>query len=205
MKRQERFADAPISPIRQLFQRDPGPLPKDTPLLGHELRNRTIPILSPRAPPSRCLPDRVAPARVATRRPQHSVRRGQDEPIRLGALQDHIGEREHIRRPLEQLIPDRAPRDRLPRRRQRRLPQPVIGRALVGGRARTSWTRRDLRVTHGWPSARRRPPPRRPGRRPRLTASITTPATRADWESAIECEPPSISTVVAPIRAAAAR
>ena len=93
----------------------------------------TIPILSPRTPPSRCLPDRVAPACVAARRPQHSVRRGQDEPIRLGALQNHIGQREHIRRPLEQLIPNRAPRDRLPRRRQRRLPHTVMCRALISG------------------------------------------------------------------------
>ena len=139
MQRHERFADAPISPIRQLFQGDPGPLPNDTPLLGHELRNRTLPILSPRTPPSRCLPDRVAPACVAARRrPWHSVRRGQDEPIRLGALQDHVGEREHIRRPLEQLIPDRAPRDRLPRGRQRRLPRPVMGGALDVRRAAPS-------------------------------------------------------------------
>ena len=131
MKCQERFADAPLSPLRQLFQRDLGPLPEDPPLLGHELGNRTSAILGPRAPPSRGLPDRVAPVCVATRRPRHSVRRRQDEPIRLGALQDHLGEREDVRRPLEQLIPDRAPRDRLPRGRQRRLAQTLMRGALL--------------------------------------------------------------------------
>src|SRR5262245_50576264 len=108
MKRQERFTDAPFVPIGQLFQRYPSPVANNTPFLGHEFRNSTSAILGPRTPPLRRSPDGVAPAGIATGRPTRSIRRGQNEPIRLGAFQNQIGQREYIRRPLEQLVPDRA-------------------------------------------------------------------------------------------------
>ena len=47
-------------------------------------------------------------------RPAGAVRRGDGEPVRLGADKDHIGEREEIRGPFQQLVAKLAARDLRP-------------------------------------------------------------------------------------------
>ena len=49
-------------------------------------------------------------------RPAGAVRRGDGEPVRLGADKDHIGEREEIRGPFQQLVAKLAARDLPPKR-----------------------------------------------------------------------------------------
>src|SRR6516165_12357768 len=78
-----------------------------------------MPILDPATPLAARIQDRVRPPRKWW--PIRALRRRQREAIRLRTLKKRVRQREHIRRPLKQIIVNRGSGRRPPDRRRRRL------------------------------------------------------------------------------------
>ena len=115
MKCQQRLAYLPIPTFCQLDEGHLACLAEHTPLLGDQPRERSVVILRRHAPPLCRVPDRLAPIGEALGWPDRTRGRGQREPKCVGTLQKNISQREHIRRPLQQLVLEWNPANSQPR------------------------------------------------------------------------------------------
>src|SRR5262249_13751039 len=126
--------------------------PKDRPLSGDQVRNRPEAIPDPGGPAATRLGDGGWPVRDLSRWPFRAGWRRQGEAIGLGALEDRLGQRIDIRRPVEQVVVDRRLGQRAPDRRLRPLPQAcrptVITPLLCGSFARPVLATRDAHGRH---------------------------------------------------------
>src|SRR5262245_43231134 len=100
MKCQQRLAHSPVATLCQMLDQHSASLFEDTPLLNQKVRSRTRTILDPSAPPPGRVNDGVGPIGKAPRRPFHATGWRQDEPIYLGAREDHVRKGEQIRGPI---------------------------------------------------------------------------------------------------------
>src|SRR5262249_29014933 len=121
MQDQQRLAGPPIVRLPEMLERLISARAEDAPLLRQKVRERSVRIVHIGAPAPSGICDRLGPSWNARRRPVRSARCRQGEPIRLAPLEDHVGEREKVGGPLEELVADRAPCHRLPDGCQRRL------------------------------------------------------------------------------------
>ena len=121
MKRDQRFAHPPIASIDQTLEWIIGPFVERLPLLGQQLGERTALIFDPRAPRSTRVLDRRWPADDPSWWPLGSGRWVQEQPMRLGALEDRLRQSEQVGGPLEELVADRTVNGVLPDRRRRQL------------------------------------------------------------------------------------
>src|SRR5262249_55054111 len=78
--------------------------------------------LYPAAPAGGGVGNHTVPIGHFRGRPAGALRWGNSEPVRLRAVEQHIGEREQIRGPFQQLVAELAPGDVVPQRPHRRGP-----------------------------------------------------------------------------------
>jgi hypothetical protein len=129
MQRQQRITPSIVSPGRQLLQRRLQTLTKDAPLRGHQVWQRAGSSLRPRAPPAARVLDLARPVSKPVRRP---ILPGEGEAKRLRARQHDVRQREHIRRPLQEPVRNRAAARGIPRRRWRGRARTIKDEPLVG-------------------------------------------------------------------------
>jgi hypothetical protein len=124
MQAQQRLTQPVVSPDRHVLERRLGTLAKDTPLCGDQIGRRAVTVLRPGAPAAARLRHYTSPVPKPARGPVAGL--GEGEAKRFRAGQHHIGEREHVRRPLQESVRDRGSAGRVPRRRERRLAHTLI-------------------------------------------------------------------------------
>jgi hypothetical protein len=116
VQREQGLADPPGAARRQLVQRRRRAFAHDPPFLVDEFGELRRIALYPGAPAGAGVGNRKAPIRRFRGRPAGAVRRGDSEPLRLRAVDEHVGEREEIRGPFQQLVAKLAPREVVPQR-----------------------------------------------------------------------------------------
>jgi hypothetical protein len=116
--REERFEQTAVAALGEVLERGVGALTNDAPDVEQQIGKGTATALRPGAPGDRSLFDQPVPPGIATWWPLVDGR--QDEAERLRPSEEHVREREHVRRPVEQLVGDRQSGSALPRRCQRR-------------------------------------------------------------------------------------
>jgi len=108
VKREQCFTHSPVAPLCQIFERRPGPLAENDPLVDQKLWEWTLPIFEPNAPLSARVLYCVGPTRKAPWRPFLTTGRGENETIRFGSFEDDVRQGKQIGGPLEEVFSERA-------------------------------------------------------------------------------------------------